>query len=337
MLWHKVIRSKYGMEEGGWWPCEARNTTYRSPWKAIQGLLAVFLDHAKLKLGNGDRIRFWEDAWGESVPFKTKYPNLFRLSLLHNKPVSRFLCSNSNQEPSWNLHFRRPVSERELEEVSNLLSSLGRVRVCGALEDKWVWVEEGSGLFTCKSLFKTLIDKPTFTPFNFYHFIWKISIPSKLRVFGWLLILKKLNTQDLLQKRQPLLYVSPSWCVMCKKGSETVNHLFLHCSVAQKVWTNILQKFTISWVLPQDINHLILGDFMFGRDRRTKLLWSLVIFAVLWTLWRERNQRIFEDREESLPNIIDSVHYWVALWASLNKDLNLFSFMDWLRGWYFVL
>ena len=115
LLWHKVIRSKYGMEEGGWWPSEVSNTTYRSPWKEIQSLLPVFLCYAKLKLGNGERIRFWEDAWGDRVSFKLKYPNLFRLSLLHNnKPVSAFLVNTINSESSWNLHFRRSVSDREL-------------------------------------------------------------------------------------------------------------------------------------------------------------------------------------------------------------------------------
>ena len=64
MLWHNVIRSKYGIKDGGWWSCDATNTTYRSPWKVIQGLLPTFLDHAQLKLENGERIRFWEDAWG---------------------------------------------------------------------------------------------------------------------------------------------------------------------------------------------------------------------------------------------------------------------------------
>ena len=62
MLWHRVIKSKYGMDEGGWLPREIGNTTYRSPWKAIQRLLPLFLDHAKMKLGNGERIIFWEDA-----------------------------------------------------------------------------------------------------------------------------------------------------------------------------------------------------------------------------------------------------------------------------------
>ena len=172
----------------------------------------------------------------------------------------------------------------EVVELAKLLSTLERVKVCGVSEDKWVWEKEGSGLFTCKSLFKHSIDKPIYAPLKFHHFIWKISIPNKVGVFSWLLILKKLNTQDLLQNRQLFLFVSPSWCAICRNESESVNNLFLHCSLAQRVWTNILQKFKVSWVFPQDVNQLIEGDFMTHRDKRTKLLWSLVIHTVLWTL-----------------------------------------------------
>ena len=123
MLWHKVIRSKYRMAVDGWWPNEGQTTTYRSPWKVIQHLLPVFLNHASLKVGNIDRIRFWEDTWGERQPFKVKYPNLFRLSLLHNKSISDFLVNSTTSESSWNLHFRRHVSEWEFGELANLLSS----------------------------------------------------------------------------------------------------------------------------------------------------------------------------------------------------------------------
>ena len=76
---------------------------------------------------------------------------------------------------------------------------------------------------------------------------------------------------------------------------------------------------------------------MMGRDKRTKLLWPLVIYAVLWTLWIERNRRNFEKREESLSNILDLIYYWVALWASVRKGLNQILFSDWLRGWDVVL
>ena len=75
---------------------------------------------------------------------------------------------------------------------------------------------------------------------------------------------------------------------------------------------------------------------MMGGDK-TKLLWPLVIYAVLWTLWIETNRRIFEERVESLTNILDSIYYWIALWASIHKGLNQFPFSDWLRGWDVVL
>ena len=172
-----------------------------------------------------------------------------------------------------------------------------------------MWEKEGSGFFTCKSLFKYLIDKPTNAPFKFHQFIWKISIPNKVRVFSLLLVLKKLNTQDLLQRRQPFLSISPGWCVMCKNENESVDHLFLHCTTAQRVWTYVLQKFKVSWVLPYEVTQLIEGDFTMQRDKRIKLLWSIVIHAVLWSLWKERNMCIFEDKEGTLANIIESVYY----------------------------
>ena len=128
-------------------------------------------------------------------PFKVKYPNIFRLSLLHKKPVSDFLANPNHSEPSWILHLRRGVSDREVGELADLVSTLEKVRVCRVLEYTWVWEIEPSGLFTSKSLFQSLIDKPISIPTKFHHFIWKISIPIKVRVFGWLLLtLKKLNT-----------------------------------------------------------------------------------------------------------------------------------------------
>ena len=107
------------------------------------------------------------------------------------------------------------MSEMEVVELAKLLSTLERVRVCGVSEDKWVWEKEGSGLFTCKSLFKHLIDNLIYAPLKFHHFIWKISIPNKVRVFSWLLILKKLNTQDLLQKKNNLFCLFLRVSVLC--------------------------------------------------------------------------------------------------------------------------
>ena len=74
----------------------------------------------------------------ERKQLKAKFPNLFRLSTLHNKPISDFLDNSFNSELSWNLHLKRNMSEREVVELEELLSTLERVRVCGVLEDRWM-------------------------------------------------------------------------------------------------------------------------------------------------------------------------------------------------------
>ncbi|KAK9103024.1 hypothetical protein Sjap_020278 [Stephania japonica] len=40
----------------------------------------------------------------------------------------------------------------------------------------------------------------------------------------------KVNVANVLQNRCPYLYLSPSWCVLCKRDNETIDHVFLQCS-----------------------------------------------------------------------------------------------------------
>ena len=59
--------------------------------------------------------------------------------------------------------------------------------------------------------------------------IWLSSVPSKVAFFVWVVVETKSLTLDNLQRRG---FTMPNWCVMCKE-SESVDHLLLHCKVAQ--------------------------------------------------------------------------------------------------------
>ena len=61
---------------------------------------------------------------------------------------------------------------------------------------------------SCSSPFKALIDRPSNLAGNFEPVIWRATIPSKVQVFGWLLMLNKVNTQDVLQRKHPFVYSS---------------------------------------------------------------------------------------------------------------------------------
>jgi hypothetical protein len=49
---------------------------------------------------------------------------------------------------------------------------------------------------------------------------------------------------------------------MCKRCGETVDHLLLHCTVAQELWSLVFSMFEIHWVMPKRVAD-VLFDWMY--------------------------------------------------------------------------
>ena len=73
-------------------------------------------------VGNGERIRLWEDLWWGVQPLGTQYPRLFRVVLDKNIPISSVL--GLTRPFSWNLNFRCNLSNFEIEDLEGLMQSL---------------------------------------------------------------------------------------------------------------------------------------------------------------------------------------------------------------------
>jgi hypothetical protein len=63
--------------------------------------------------------------------------------------------------------------------------------------------------------------------------IWKVKAPPMVAFFVWTAALGKILTLDNLCKRNIMV---AEWCYMCKHG-ESIDHLFLHCELATKMWS----------------------------------------------------------------------------------------------------
>ncbi|PON67527.1 hypothetical protein TorRG33x02_264340 [Trema orientale] len=61
-LWHKVIRSKYGISPNNWDSRMTQRTTCRSPWNFISNQYHEFLNLVGFKVRNSNSLRFLEDA-----------------------------------------------------------------------------------------------------------------------------------------------------------------------------------------------------------------------------------------------------------------------------------
>ncbi|RVW46826.1 Transposon TX1 uncharacterized 149 kDa protein [Vitis vinifera] len=62
-LWHQVILSIYGSHSNGWDVNNIVRWSHRCPWKAIALVFQEFSKFTRFVVGDGNRIRFWEDLW----------------------------------------------------------------------------------------------------------------------------------------------------------------------------------------------------------------------------------------------------------------------------------
>jgi hypothetical protein len=49
-------------------------------WKNIRKGWSLFRSHTRLILGNGSRIRFWDDVWCGEMPLKEAFPVLYDIA-----------------------------------------------------------------------------------------------------------------------------------------------------------------------------------------------------------------------------------------------------------------
>jgi hypothetical protein len=66
--------------------------------------------------------------------------------------------------------------------------------------------------------------------------VWKLSVPSQLHIFLWLLSKAKVLTRDNLAKGKNL---DDKSCLFCNE-SESISHLF-YCCVARVTWKNVYE------------------------------------------------------------------------------------------------
>ena len=337
-LWAKIIKSKYGLDGNKWDSGSAKRCTLRSPWKSISSLYVEFWPMVRFKVGNGRRIRFWEDVWWGEVAFSIRFPDLYRLSRAQNRNIGELLVNQSGTTfHGWDLHFYRDMHVLEIQNFATMSVILDQVRLNGEMEDIRIWNQDRSGGFSCKSAIAALQHDENVPDFPFYQFVWKSNIPTRIRFFAWSLSLEKINTFDILQKKRPFMSLNPSWCVMCKQNQESALHLFLQCDFATHLWAKVFSEFRLSWEVPNNLLDLLKGCLNVRWSKTIKKLWVTVVWAVSWGIWRERNSRIFKEEYESVFNLWDKILYWVAIWVKSCKHFTGIPFSALSMGWSFLL
>ncbi|KAK1594285.1 hypothetical protein QYE76_027246, partial [Lolium multiflorum] len=99
---------------------------------------------------------------------------------------------------------------------------------------------------------------------NVYLWLWKSCCVMKIKVFAWLLLSDRLNTRDLLQRRNWNV-TDDKHCELCLlKAYEDRVHLFFECNFSARIWTYL----QIDWQPLGDIQSVHAGIFGLSEMRR---------------------------------------------------------------------
>lgn len=241
---------------------------------------------------------------------------MFRLAL---NPMASIASLGfwDGHEWHWALAWQRPLRPRDIDERDALHDLLKNVVLDLSCDDYLVWTPNKSGVFSVKSASFELAKCSSFPPRDIIKGIWRGLVPHRVEIFCWLALLEKINTKSKLG-RIGIIPMEEAVCVLCNSEVESVNHLLLHCEFSWKLWSWWLNLWEYSWAFPDSIKSAFYQWQVYGNGIFFKKIWHVIFFIIIWSLWKERNSRIFNNSISSLEEI---------------KDLILTRLCWWIRAW----
>ncbi|KAK9154956.1 hypothetical protein Sjap_002436 [Stephania japonica] len=328
-MWVRLIKSIYGMNLNGWDSGGGSIVTYSAPWRFVMDCHDDFCKGIFYELGNGTRIAFWNDHWVGRRSFREEFPGLYALASRKYAMVGEVFEENQG----WSLTFRRSLTAALGLQLTALLHSITDKHPRPDQEDKRIWKWDTSKAFTVKSCFYNLCSEVSNVPCSVYKTIWKTPGTMKSRVLAWLVWKGKVNVANVLQDRCPYLCISPSWCVLCKRDNETIDHVFFSCPLPHRIWLEMLNEVGWNGRMPSCLLDCLNDGEAHLLKGRKGTLWRVGMLALLWNIWEERNNRIFLGQDRDWEEIWESIKRKVATVLSGSKDFKEQGWTELTGNW----
>ncbi|XP_074266724.1 uncharacterized protein LOC141590005 [Silene latifolia] len=121
---------------------------------------------------------------------------------------------------------------------------------------------------------------------------------------------RKLATVDKLNQKGQCIV---NRCILCKTDSESHQHLFFNCTFAITVWTGVLQ-----WLGMSNRTRNMRKELKWIARNRQRRHWKARLYssslaATVYSLWEERNGRLFREEEHGPDYILKRIQYVVSV------------------------
>ena len=153
--------------------------------------------------------------------------------------------------------------------------------------------------------------------------IWESSCQSKHKFFFWLLLQDRLNTRNLLGRKN---FQLPSYfCAIAECAQEeTLAHLFWACPFAQECW---------DYVCPSRTRNLsVFEAFQDLKDKLKVPFFMEISILAAWGIWMVRNNKNFKQQRPSFVRWKAIHHHELRTVAYRMKKKHVQTFKEWLQS-----
>nr|GEV10331.1 RNA-directed DNA polymerase, eukaryota, reverse transcriptase zinc-binding domain protein [Tanacetum cinerariifolium] len=238
-LWARVIQAIHGSDR------QELSASHNSAWSSIIRELNVlksqgidFISHCKIKVGNGRSTSFWNDLWLGDSCLRYMFPRVYALDNVKectvadklHAPFASSLRRDVRGDSCLRYMFLRVYALDNDKEctVADKLHAPFSSFLHRDVRDRRFWDLNGEGNFRVKDA-RILIDD-VFLLKSDVPTRWVKSIPIKVNIFAWKVLLDRLPTRVNLVHRGVL--VSPITCPVCSVALEDVAHVLFRCDMA---------------------------------------------------------------------------------------------------------
>lgn len=263
--------------------------------------------------------------WFGDHHLRSSHQRLFNLCKLKDISVNHALPLLVDIDSNSLLFWRRSLRGWELQSWEMLKEAIGGFSLFNS-EDILRWNMD-TGQFTIKKCYSILEnstkdDGP-------WSVIWNLKIPNKVKLFIWKLCHNILPTRVLLAI---ILKREIQYCLFCHREVETIDHLFWTYPFSMVVWKDFCRWWSIcpSTIQSQVFNfrHIMKVSIHSGY----KKAWKVSIAALLWSIWKQRNNCIFNNATANVSSISVNSKRWALEWYmstySSSENLSKLWFCD---------
>lgn len=161
--------------------------------------------------------------------------------------------------------------------------------------------------------------------------VWHSFAPSNAKAFAWRCILDRIASGENLLKRNVLGSVSDASCRLCPGLIESCSHLIFTCPFASAVWKGCFNWFGLDTVLPHEPRPHYL-QFLFGWNNTQNVILSSIWVAAVWSLWLQRNDRIFNGGQQGVSETLELVKWRAWQWIKVRRRGFCYSWFEWLNN-----